>query len=488
MSQVKKSARYLFFGGLFSKAVSFIGSIFLARLLFPEDYGLLLVAMLITGFIQLFGNIGFETFYLQEKIDSEEDEKKILSITYKLRLFVNGLLFFFQIAISYIVESYYNSTVIGEMIRVFALSIPIMALSQINLYILRKKLDYRPEVISNIARDVLGTLLKVLFAWMGFGALSFAIGAVAGNLLRYFVLIRFQKFKPDWKLWDKKLFEKIFYFGKHSFIGGIGMYFTQQVDKMLLSTYFPIATTGNYYFSNSQASSIFKYIFGSQSSLIISYSAKYKDKPDYLFSTLSKIGYLLGIVMLPIVVFVVSYSEPIFQHIFGEKWQNSVLMFQWFMVYYFLTELTFPFSGILVAFGFPQVASKLVIIRFIVLTIGLAISVYSSKDIYTYLATYLSISFIFSWIKAYMGIQKMDSKLINYIKKFKNLIFLGAIYIFIVTVINSFSNDFHSKLAGSFLSIVVVSFALHLTFFKDEFVSSLKLILNKNSSFLKRFE
>ena len=68
MAGVRKSAKYIFIGNFFSKAITFIGSIFLARILFPEDYGYLLMAMIVTAFAQMLGNMGFENFYLQDSL------------------------------------------------------------------------------------------------------------------------------------------------------------------------------------------------------------------------------------------------------------------------------------------------------------------------------------------------------------------------------------------------------------------------------------
>jgi len=488
MAGARKSAKYLFIGGLFSRAISFVGSILLARILFPEDFGYLLIAMIVAGFIQIFGNMGFETFYLQEKINSKEHETKILNITFKLRLLVNGILFLLQIGVSFLAEKYYNNPIIGDMIRISSISILIMAFSQINLYILRKQLNYKPEVYANIGRDVIGTIFKVLFALIGFGALSFVIGGVIGNIVRFFILNKYQKFKPVWKLWDTEIFEKIFYFGKHSFIGGIGMFFTQQIDKILLTTYFPLGVAGNYYFSNSQAQSIFASLVFPQASLVLSYSAKYKHDSTHLFSVLSKIGYVSGIVMVPTMIYLVMYAESIFFFVFGAKWSDSIIMFQIFALYYLATELTFPFSGILTAYGLPNIVSKLVLIRFVVLSVGLILTVYLTSNIYLYLMVYTGINFIFSWLKAYISINEMGRSLWEYTAQLKNLVILSLNYLFIIVLVNIYVDQLVWQLIISFLLIVIISLIFHLSVYKIQFIECLELVLKPDHRILKRIK
>lgn len=483
----KRSAKYLFLGSMVSKVVSFAGSIFLARILFPEDFGYLLIATIITGFIQIFGNVGFETFYLQEHTKSKQEEELILNITFKLRLFVNTILFVLQIAVSYIAEYYYQSEIVGEMIRIFALTIPINALTQINMYILRKKLNYKPEVYANLGRDIVGTIVKVFLAFSGLGALSFAIGAVVGNLVRYFIFIKFQNFKPIWRLWNNEIYRKIFHFGKHSFLAGVGMFFTNQIDKILLSSFFNTNTVGNYYFANSQAQTVFAYLIAPQSSLVMSYSAKHKNKSMYLFKILSNIGYLLAIILLPVTIFLVMYANDIIPLIFGEKWSDSIYMFQLFLVYYFVTELTFPFSGIITAYGLPHIASKLVWIRFVSLLTVLGTVLVLHPDIYIYIYAFLLVSFLFSWIKLYIALKIMGVSIMNYLIKLKNIIWLTIVYVFTINIINYMVEDY-IRLLLSFLVFIMLSFVIHLLIYKKEFLLSLELFLGKNSRILKRMQ
>ena len=106
-----------------------------------------------------------------------------------------------------------------------------------------------------------------------------------------------------------------------------------------------------------------------------------------------------------------------------------------FSLYYLVTEITFPFSGILTAYGLPQIASRLVIIRFVFIAVSLAITVYFTSNIYLYLIVYIGISFIFSWLKTYISISKMDRSLWDYIFKLKNFVTFGIIYVLIMILV-----------------------------------------------------
>jgi O-antigen/teichoic acid export membrane protein len=309
---------------------------------------------------------------------------------------------------------------------------------------------------------------------------------VIGNIARTLVILRFQSFLPEFSIKDKQIFEKIFFFGKHSFIGGIATYLTNQIDKILLSSFFPASIVGYYYFAESQSKTVFTYFLSPQSSLILSYSAKYKDNPQYLFNVLKNIGYLIGIFTLPVVVYLSFYSNEVFHIVFGQKWDQSIDIFKCFLIYYFITELTFPFSSLLTAFGLPNIAAKLVSIRFVVLTIALSTTIIMTNNVSYYLYVFIFISFIFSWIKLYIGLNVMGQNSYEYIHFLKNLIPITFIYIGVLFFLDNLLIDSSYKIIFGLVFIIILSIVIHIIFLKKQFRTALSFVLSPSNKFLQR--
>jgi len=488
MSKAKRSAYYLLLGGMFSKAISFIGSILLARILFPEDYGYILIAMIFTGFVDMLGNMGFENYYLQQKIENEDEEERILFMTFFLRLGLNFLLFSVQFFGSFVYEFYFDEKIVAELIRYFSFGLLITAFTQVNLFILRKKLTYKPEVYGNTGRDVIGTGVKVLFASLGFGALSFAYGSLFGNFVRMLIIFQYNRYFPKRLSWDSALFKKIYFFGKHSVFTGIGMYATRQVDKIILTSFFPHAISGIYYFADAQSKTILSYLIHPQASLIMSYSAKYKHNTEHLYQKLSQLGYMITAVLAPIIIFLIFFANPIFDFVFGNKWNESVVLFQIFTFYYFITEITFPFSGILIAFGLPQIASKLVLYRFAILSVSLLCTTYFTRDIIHYLIVFTGISFIFTWIKAFISLKLLHKSIIDYLQHIYKGFVLFIIYVLILIFVSFIYEKTLDQMILSTSLFILISALMHFIVYNHELLNVCKLILNNNNKFIKYME
>jgi len=488
MSSTKTSAHFLLIGGLLTKLISFIGSILLARYLFPEDYAYIMVAMIFSGLVQMLGNMGFENYYLQKEIVDDTEEEDTLFVTFIMRIGVNTLLFFLQFIGAYVYASIWGESVVTELVKYFSFALLITAITQINLYVLRKKLNYKPEVYANTGRDLMTTLAQVLFAINGFGALSFVFGSLIGNMIRTLVILYYQRYFPIKYNWNQEVAKNVYFFGKHSLLAGIGTYATQQVDKIILTSFFPSAIVGFYYFASSQSRTIFSYLIHPQGSLIISYSAKYKNDKIRLYRILSQIGYLITSLLAPVIVYLVFFAEPIFVLVFGEKWIPAVPLFQIFLLYYFTTEITFPLSGILMAFGLPQIASKLVLYRFFFLSVGLLLGSYLSDNIVVYLLIFTGISFIFTWIKAYISLKQLEKTIFNYVHQIYKGFVLLCIYIVVLIISMYISDNIQVQMSISAVLFVLVSFVMHLSIYKKELLDTVKLIFNNEHKLVRLLE
>jgi len=489
VSVARKSAKYIFIGNLISKIITFIGSIVLARILFPEDYGYLLMAMTVTMFAQTLANMGFENYYLQETIKDTEHEKKILNITFKIRMILNTSMFFIQFFGSYLVAKCYHQEVVGELLRLFSFNYIISGAVVVNLFILRKKLNYKPETLGNVSRDIIGTIVKVSLALMGLGVLSFAYGSIVGNLVRSTIILYHQPFKIRLNVWDNYEFKNILYFGKHSLIGGIGNYFAGYIDKILVSKFFTPYETGNYYFANTQSAALYNYTVYPQNSLFLSYVAKYKTEPSHLLNVLSIISYMIGILSLPILIFLIFYTDTIFQVVFGEKWNNSIVLFQMFLVYNYLKALLFPLMPILTGFGYPQIVSKLSVIRLLVLTVTLFILLQFTSNIYYYALVYMMIVLFFDLIKSAFGLKIMKYSISLYLKK------IGvASFAIITTILWStlyisqtlpLSDSEYLHISFGLLVLITSTLIIYYFFQKKQIVLGLELFLGKNHKLVK---
>jgi len=482
MSSARRSAKYIFYGNLLIRAITFTSSIVLARILFPEDYGYLVAASVITEFLSIIGNTGFENFYLQEEIKSKKYEDTILSITFKLRVVLSIALFIVQILISYVVMAYADNTILGEMLAIYSFTIPIVFMAQIPIYVARKRLNFKAEVYANTLKALTDSISKITFALYGFGALSFAFGSLLASLVFSITIYYLVAYKVKFDLWNKKIFLKILYFGKHYFISSVFGYFSRYTDKIILVNNFNMASVGLYNFAFSQANNIRAKTSQPMGKLIISYIAKNKNDFNRIYKTLISITTFEIILFTPIYIILYLYSAEIIDFVFGDKWMDAVPIFRVFLILGIFQSISGGAINILTGLGYPAIQSKLSLYNFIVSSSALTIIALMSSGMEAYALAYSLIVISFSLLKAMIGLVKIDHSpygffrdihLVRHIVLFSLLSI--SLYFLKETIIESTVISF----CVSILFSALYMFGWHFVFFWNDFIDSLTTILGK---------
>ncbi|MDB4759031.1 oligosaccharide flippase family protein [Akkermansiaceae bacterium] len=418
MSSARKSSAYIMASTFVSKGIAFVGSIFIARLLFPEDFGYIVFAEIISAFIMLVANCGFENFYLQEKIKDECHESEVLGVTYRLRLVFNTALFLIQLGISFVVQYVFEEEIVGIILGILSIGHLLNSITISRQYILRKKLDFRVESTANIARDAVGTIAKVGFAFLGLGAVSIALGGIVGGLARTAWFLYAFKGVVLPLCWNSSVARRVWYFGIHSFSGNIGMYLGNYIDKMLLGLTFSKAQMGLYSFAYSRADMTKAFTTRPLGSLIISWVAKHKSNKDKVLIKLARFTYLEASLLGPMMLLLLVYADVVIPAVFGEQWKCVVPLFRVFLGVQLFTCLTDYVGTVLTGFGYPKLASRLVWTKMAVLSYTLYLAA-SYEDIMLYGMCFCCVNIGFSLMKAYVCLRILNSSLVEFCREIR---------------------------------------------------------------------
>ncbi len=171
--------------GRFGKQFLSLGlMIVLARLLSPEEFGLVAMVTVVTGFASLFAELGFGASLIQKQ-DVEEEHR---SSVFWLNVGAGLLLTLGFAAVAPLVAAFYERPILDVLTRVVSLNFAISALGIMHATLLRKELDFRRLTIVDVVSLGASGLVAVVMAWMGFGvwslvAQSLTLSAVTSGML-----------------------------------------------------------------------------------------------------------------------------------------------------------------------------------------------------------------------------------------------------------------------------------------------------------------
>ena len=150
------------------QGIRFVISIVLARLLLPEDYGIIGVLMVFIALSRTIIDSGFSQALIQKKGVTHRDESTVFYFNIFLSICCYAAIY---MAAPWI-ESFYKMPGLAALARVQSLALVLGAFCLIHTTRLTKQVNFKPQAVVTLVSVVLGGSLGIVMAYKGFGAWS----------------------------------------------------------------------------------------------------------------------------------------------------------------------------------------------------------------------------------------------------------------------------------------------------------------------------
>lgn len=209
-----------FFKGL-GQVFIWLNTLIIARFLEPKDYGLVGMATLITGLIQLISDFGIGLSIVQKRNTSKSHISTLFWIIAAIGLFN----FIGVYMLSPIAAAFFNEPAIVQLLRFSGLALFFKALSDIPQKLLLRDLKYKKSGLLDFTANLSSSILVLILAIRGHGAISIIFGSVAQSVISFLGACFFAKWLPQLVFVSKGIMEYL------KFGGAIVM------DRILWYTY-----------------------------------------------------------------------------------------------------------------------------------------------------------------------------------------------------------------------------------------------------------
>ena len=168
----------------------------LARLLVPEDFGLMAMMMVVVGFAQVFADMGMSNAIIHRQ-DTTDDQ---LSSLYWLNILAGTVLFLLLLAAVPAIEAFFAEPRLAELIPVTALIFLIAPFGQVYQALLQKNLRFRELAVGETSAAAVSAAVAITAAIAGQGIYALIFGQLANIACRTAVLIGY-----GWSDWRPSL-------------------------------------------------------------------------------------------------------------------------------------------------------------------------------------------------------------------------------------------------------------------------------------------
>jgi len=315
---IRHGTKWLLMGSLGGQALQFAFGVVLARLLLPEDFGLLVTVQIFTGVVGMIASGGMGEAIVQAKTAEEKDYQTVFTIQIAIGALV--YLGFFLIAPWF--ARWFGHPVYEELLRVSALSFLIRPFSGNPGVRLRRAMRFKETAIIGFISMVVTGMLSMAMAWYGLGVWSLVVSGLIGAILSALLLSLRAPWRPALR-YDRDSARRLGAYGSKNVLNELLVYSRSQTPNFIITKTIGPAAVGLYNKADSLAEMPLRLMGGSTYQTVFRALSKSQDNLDqsrYLyFRTLT----LLAFYTFPLYLALAFVAEPFVVGVYGPKWQAA---------------------------------------------------------------------------------------------------------------------------------------------------------------------
>lgn len=230
-----------------SQILSWLSTIVVARLLVPEDYGVVAMAAAVLGLITLLNEFGLGAAVVALRYLTKEHISQIHSLA---SLFgVGGFLLSCTMAIP--VGQFFNAPEVTLIMIAMGAGFIFLSMRSVPSALLEKELRFKFLAFLEGGQSLLATLTTVLLAWSGAGYWALVLGGLAGQIGATSVIRLCHPLPYAWPSWQ--FLKEAIRFSSHVLISRISWYVSSNSDVFIAGRVLGQALVGAYSFAGTLA-------------------------------------------------------------------------------------------------------------------------------------------------------------------------------------------------------------------------------------------
>ena len=338
--------------------------VILARILAPDDFGLMGIALLTMATLETFSQTGFQAALIQKK----EDIRSYLDAAWTVLIFRGIMVFAILYFAAPLAASFFDTPQAKSIIQVIGLSVLFQAFTNIGVIYFQKELEFNKEFIYQLAGTLADFIVAISTVLILKNVWALVLGKLAGSAVRCFVSYLIDPYKPRLSS-DVAKAKELFGFGKWILGSSILIFLLTQGDDIFVGKLLGATALGFYQMaykiSNLPATEITHMI----SRVTFPAYAKLQDDIPKLREAYLKVLQITAFLSFPI-AWMIFVLAPDFTRIFlGEKWMPMVPAMQALCVFGVTRSIGATMGPILYSMGRPKIQTKLSSIQLLAMAV-----------------------------------------------------------------------------------------------------------------------
>lgn len=377
-----------------AQIVTFVVSIVLARILAPEEYGIIALVTVFTTILQVFVDSGLGTALIQKK---EADDLDFSSVFY-FNLGICIILYLAMFLLAPLIAGFYNDVSLIPIIRVISLTIVASGVKGIQQSYVSRNMLFKRFFFSTLGGTIFSAILGIVMAYSGYGVWALVAQQLSNTFIDTLILWLTVKWRPK-KMFSWERLKHLLSFGWKLLISSLLDTVYNNLRNLIIGKIYSSSDLAFYNQGDKFPKVIVTNINASIDSVLLPSMSSVQDDHTRVKSMTRRAIKTSTYIMAPLMMGLVFCASPIVSLLLTDKWLPCVPFLQIFCITYMFWPIHTANLNAINAMGRSDLFLKLEIIKKVIgltlLFITMRISVMAMA--YSLLVSGLLSQIINSW-------------------------------------------------------------------------------------------
>ncbi len=357
-SKIKHSLSWSTLNFGFSQALRFVSNIVLTKLLYPEAFGLMIIAQSIIVGLILMSDLGIKTVIIQHH---EGDDESFLNTAWMMMIGQGLIVFLLTLPISFLAANHYKEPILAGLIITIGFISIISSFESTKTTSARRHMFFGKITMFGMASQIITVVSTLFFAWLLKSVWSIVLGNLIGAIFNTFSSHLFFDGKNNRFAFNQESCVKIFHISKWIILGSTLTFFAGEGNKLVIGHYLTFKELAIYGIATnlSGMAYLLTQVFGN--GLFPALSEVYRTAPEKFLRLLTKTRLLLINSSVALLVVLIIFGPKITDYIYDSRYDGVGEYLRILSIGSIIGSLGGSYVGVLMAIGKAKLNTYLLV-------------------------------------------------------------------------------------------------------------------------------
>lgn len=318
-----KSAKWSAVEKFSVQGVRFVLGILMARLLSPDDYGVISMITIFIVVSETFVDSGFSLALVRQKSSSKEDISTVFYFNMVISIVCYGILFI----LSPFIAEFFKAPIITSVLRVQSLTVIINSFMSVYVAKMTIDLDFKAIALRSLLSSILSGIIGVILAYLDYGVWALVFQNMAAAIINLIFILTYCKWFPKF-IFSKESFHRLFGFGRNILVVNVINRIYGNMTSIVIGRFFNSRDLGYYDRGTGIANFPVDNVNGILNKITLPILAKIQENDDRLINVYRKYISVTSLVIFFGCCLLASQAKPVILLLFTDKWEDSIIFLQ----------------------------------------------------------------------------------------------------------------------------------------------------------------